>query len=108
VEIDRAIHHGDASRAVGERFGLTKPTVTGHRRSGHHLLQTPRQRNTGTPHTAATLLRRIADSRGDHEAMLDLRLAASTLPHGERRRLIEELRRRAGIGVGAKPVEEAA
>ncbi len=95
-EIDAALHAGLYSSEIGRRFGLSKPTVTGHRRSGHHLLQ-PRRVYTG-PHDAASLLRRISDSRGDDEAMRSLRLAVRMLPTGERRILVEELRLRSGRG----------
>lgn len=94
VEIDFALHHGDTTRSVGERFGLSKPTITGHRRSGHHRLQTPRRETT--PHTAAGLMARIGMNLDDPEKLRDLRLALTTLPMGERRILIEELRRRSG------------
>ncbi len=97
VEIDYAILQGDTSRAVGEAFGLSKPTITGHRRSGHHLLQTPRQ-GAGGPHDADSLLRRISDCRGDDEALADLRIAVLTLPKVERIILVQELRRRSGRG----------
>ncbi len=103
VEIDAALLQGGTSRAVGQRFGLSKPTITGHRRSGHHLLQTPRQ-GAGGPHNAESLLTRIEDLRGDDEAMRSLRLAVSTLPPGERRRLVEGLRLRAGRGEVEQPV----
>jgi hypothetical protein len=95
-EIDYAILQGGTSRAVGEAFGLSKPTITGHRRSGHHLRRSPLQRDTRTPHDASTLLTRISECRGDHEALQDLRLAASTLQPVEKRILIAELRMRAG------------
>lgn len=108
VDLDFAILQGDTSRAVGEAFGLSKPTITGHRRSGHHLLQTPRQ-GAGGPHDADSLLRRIEDLRGDHDALRDLRLAVATLRPGERSILIEELRRRAvRVEVAQEPVEEVA
>lgn len=96
VEIDFRLLAGGTSRAVGEAFGLSKPTITGHRRSGHHLLQSPLQRNTRTPHDAASLIQRILENRGDDDAIKDLRIATSMLPHSERRLLVEELRRRAG------------
>lgn len=105
-EIDAAIHAGLYSSEIGRLFGFTKPTVTGHRRSGHHLLQ-PRRVSTG-PHTASTLLTRISECRGDHEALQDLRIAVGTLPPEERRRLVEALRSRAGLGKVAEPVESAA
>jgi DNA-binding transcriptional ArsR family regulator len=93
-EIDRDIHRGLYTSVIARRFGLSKPTVTGHRRSGHHLLQ-PRRVYTG-PHTAESLLARIEECRGDDQAMRALRIAVGTLPPGERRLLVEELRRRAG------------
>lgn len=96
TEIDAAIVQGGTSRAVAERFGLSKPTITGHRRSGHHHLQTPHQRDTATPHDAASLLRRIEECRGDHEAIGGLRIAVSALPAAEKRLFIAGLRRRAG------------
>lgn len=96
IAIDAAIHRGDLTRAVAEAFGLSKPTITGHRRSGHHLLH-PRRVDTG-PHTARSLLRRIEGCLGDAEQLRDLRLAVLTLPPGERRLLIEGLRLRAGRG----------
>ncbi len=92
--IDRAIHAGDYTSVIAVRFGFTTPTVTGHRRSGHHLLQ-PRRVYTG-PHTASSLLKKIEECRGDDQALRSLRLAVRMLPTGERRILVEELRRRAG------------
>lgn len=94
VEIDRAIHAGLYSSKIGRRFNLSKPTVTGHRRSGHHLLQ-PRRVYTG-PHTAESLLARIEESLGDPDALAALRVAASALPAYEKRLFIAELRRRSG------------
>lgn len=108
-EIDAALHHGEPTRLASERFALTYPQLKAHRRSAHHVVQTPRQRDTGTPHTAATLLRRISECRGDAEALGALRIAVRTLPTGERRLLVEELRRRAGRGeVGAEPERRVA
>lgn len=108
-EIDFALHHGDTSRAVGQAFGLSKPTITGHRRSGHHLLQTPRQGASG-PHTAASLLTRIEECLDDPEKLRDLRLALTTLPHRERRLLIEGLRLRAAgrVEVAQEPERRVA
>ncbi len=104
LEIDRAIHSGIYTSEIARRFGFSKPTITGHRRSAHHLLQTPRQRDSRQPHTAASLLKRIEANLDDGAALGDLRIAASTLPHGERRLLVQELRLRAGRGVVAEHV----
>jgi len=94
-EIDRDIHLGDLTRAIGERFGLSGPTVKAHRRSGHHIVgSTPRPWTS--PNTASDLLTKIEERRGDHDALRSLRLAAATLPKAERIVLISELRRRAG------------
>ncbi len=104
VEIDRAIHAGLYTSEIARRFGFTQPTITGHRRSGHHLLQ-PRRVSSG-PHTAESLLKRIEECLGDPDALAALRVAASALPPPEKRVLIAELRRRA-LGV-AEHVEVAA
>ncbi len=106
VEIDRAIHQGLYTSEIGRLFDLSKPTVTGHRRSGHHLLQ-PRRVYTG-PHTARTLLTRISECLGDPDALAALRVAVSALPPPEKRVLLAELRRRA-LGVAEHaPVRRAA
>lgn len=103
VEIDFALLQGEKTRLVSERFGLTYPAVKAHRRSAHHVVQTPRQGSTG-PHTADTLLKRIEACLDDHDALADLRVAASALPHGERRRLVEALRSLAGRGEGGASI----
>ncbi len=101
-EIDRAIHSGIYTSEIGRLFGFTKPTITGHRRSGHHLLQ-PRRVSSG-PHTAESLLKRIEECLGDDSALKDLRIAVRMLPTGERLLLTQELRRRAGRGKVPEPV----
>ncbi len=106
VEIDAALHAGTYTSEIGRRFGFTTPTVTGHRRSGHHLLQ-PRRASSG-PHNARSLLQRILENRDDDEALRSLRLAVRMLPTGERRRLVAELRRRSGRGKGAESILEVA
>lgn len=94
-EIDFAIHQGLYTSEIGRRFGLTTPTITGHRRSAHHLLLTPRQGSSG-PHDAESLLKRIEANLDDHEAMRALRLAVRMLPPEEKRVLVAALRSRAG------------
>jgi len=93
-EIDRAIHRGAYSSEIAVSFGLTKPTISGHRRSGHHLLH-PRRVSSG-PHNAASLLRRIESNLGDPDALAALRIAVSALPAPEKRLLMEGLRSRSG------------
>ncbi len=96
VEIDFRLLAGELTRSVSERFAsLTYPQIKGHRRSGHHLQQTPRRGITSS-HTAAGLLKKIEDRLDDAEALADLRIAVGTLQPGERGLLIEGLRRRAG------------
>jgi hypothetical protein len=96
VEIDFRLLSGELTRAVSERIdGLTYPQIKGHRRSGHHLQQTPRRGITSS-HTAAGLLKKIVDRLDDAEALADLRIAVGTLPHEQRGLLVAELRRRAG------------
>lgn len=108
VEIDSALLNGEPTRSVAEAFGLSEPTVKGHRRSAHHLRRSPLQRDTRQPHTAASLLARIEECRGDDEALRGLRLAVRMLPPEEKRVLVAALRSRAGRGKVAEPVEEAA
>lgn len=56
------------------------------------------------PHTASGLLGRIKANLDDPDAMRDLRLALTTLPHGERQLLVAGLRSRAGRGKVEEPV----
>ncbi len=105
-EIDAAIHRGLYTSAIAVRFGFTGPTITGHRRSGHHLLQ-PRRVSTG-PHTAASLLKRIEECLGDTAALAALRIAVFALPPPEKRLFIAELRRRSGRVAEHVPVRRAA
>lgn len=97
VEIDFALHRGDPTRLVSERFHLTNATIKGHRRSQHHLVgRTPPRRTSS--HTAESMLKKIEACLDDGDALRDLRIAASTLQPEEKRLLVEELRRRAGRG----------
>ncbi len=105
-EIDRDIHQGLYTSEIARRFGFTTPTITGHRRSGHHLLQ-PRRVPTG-PHTARTLLTRISECLGDPDALAALRVAVSALDRAEKRVLLAELRRRSGKGEEHVPVARRA
>jgi hypothetical protein len=105
-EIDRAIHSGIYTSEIGRLFGFTKPTITGHRRSGHHLLQ-PRRVSSG-PHTARTLLTRISECLGDPDALAALRVAVSALDRAEKRVLLAELRRRSGRVAEHVPVARRA
>jgi hypothetical protein len=102
-EIDRDIHRGVSTSEIGRRFGFSEPTVKGHRRSAHHLLQTPRQGSTG-PHDAESMLKRIEHCLDDGDALADLRIAVFTLPPEEKRVLVAALRSRAGRGKVAEPV----
>ncbi len=105
-EIDAAIHAGLYTSEIARSFGLTRPTIAGHRRSAHHRLH-PR-RVAGGPHTASSLLTRIEDSLGDTVAVAALRIAAYALPPAERRLFIAELRRRSGKVAAREPARRVA
>ncbi len=93
-EIDAAIHAGLYTSEIAHSFGLTQPTIAGHRRSAHHRLH-PRPVSTG-PHDADSLLTRIEEVLGDPAALAALRIAAYALDPAQKRLFIAELRRRSG------------
>lgn len=106
VEIDAAIHRGLFTSEIARRFGFTTPTITGHRRSGHHLLQ-PRRVSSG-PHNASSLLTRIEANLDDPDALAALRIAVGSLAPAEKRVLVAALRRRSGKVAEHVPVRRAA
>ena len=106
-EIDRDIHLGDLTRAIGERFGLSGPMVKAHRRSGHHIVgSTPRP--WISPNTASDLLTKIEANLDDADAVRDLRIAVSALPAAERRLFVAGLRRRSGRDAAREPARRVA